>query len=72
MGQRLERGQKVLIEGYVGDEIGEDSHIFYLGEPPHHAQVLLKDKDIKPASNNGNVDVSKLRVMRPKDRDFGL
>lgn len=66
MGQRLERGQKVLIEGYVGDEIGSDGHIFHLGEPPHHAQVLLKDKDVKLAPNGGNVDVSKLRVMDKK------
>lgn len=70
MGQRLERGQKVLIEGYVGDAIGEDSHIFYLGEPPHHAQVLLKDKDVKPISNSGEVEVTKFRAMEhTEDQD---
>lgn len=64
MGQRLEleRGQKVLIEAYVGDDIGEDSHIFYLGKPPHHAQVLLKDKDVKLVSSN-EVEVTKFRAM---------
>lgn len=68
MGQRLERGQKVLIEAYVGDEIGLDSHVFHVGMPPEHGHIILKDKFVKATPNGGDVDASKLRVLdRTKD-----